>query len=195
MRTITKVLVGTVAAGAMAMTSTAPAFAQRDRENSRDSEHSRDRDRDHDRDHGVSTGEVIAGALIVGGIAAVAASIDDNGRYDRRVYGTGRSREAVELCVNAAERRANRRSYRGRSDVTDIRSVDRNRDGFTVRGRIAVNELGRNWRPGDRTYGRGWNGDYRGWNQRYRGWDAGNFTCKVRYGRVVNVDFSGIRGL
>jgi len=192
MKTITKTLVGTIAAGAMAMTSTVPAFAQRDRDNSQDRESSRDRDRDRDR--GISAGEVIAGALIIGGVAAVAASID-NDRYDRRVYGSNRSREAIEQCVNAAERRANRRSFGGRSDVTDIRSVNRNRDGFTVRGRIAVNEMRRDWRQGDRTYGRGWNGDYRGWNERYRGWDAGNFTCRVRYGRVVNVDFRGIRGL
>mgnify|MGYP000748905519 CR=1 FL=1 len=49
----------TAAAGAMAITSAAPAEAQR----------YRDRDRD-----GVSAGEVIAGALILGGIAAIASS-------------------------------------------------------------------------------------------------------------------------
>ncbi len=64
-----------------------------------------------------------------------------------------------------------------------------------MRGRIAVNQMGRSWRSGDRTYGRGWDGDYRGWNNRYRGYDSGNFTCKVRYGRVADLDFSGIRGL
>lgn len=191
MKTISKALV-TVAAGAMAMTSTTPALAR-------------------DRDSGISAGEVIAGALIIGGIAAVAASVGDNDRYDgrydagydRRGYGNdygygyngGNSRQAVEQCVNAAERGANRYSYGGRANVTDIRSVSRTRDGFNVRGRIAVNTMGRNWRSGDRRYGNGWNGDYRGWNSSYRGWDSGTFTCKVRYGRIADLDYNGIRGL
>jgi hypothetical protein len=198
MKTITKALVGTVAAGAVAISSATPALAR-------------------DRDNGISTGEVIAGALILGGIAAVVASsnnnndrYDDRGysdRYDdrygdynsgdyRRGYGSGyNSREAVEQCVNAAERSANRYSYGGRADVTDIRSVQRTRGGFNVRGRIAVNTSGRNWRNGDRNYGNGWNGDYRGANQRLRGYDSGSFTCKVQYGRIADLDFSGIRGL
>ena len=197
MKTITKALVGTLAAGAAAMTSATPAMA---------------RDRD-----GISTGEVIAGALILGGIAAVVASSgnDRDDRYDRGYddrygdydYGDnrrgydngynsrGNSRQAVEQCVSSAERTANRYSYGGRADVTDVRSIQRTRDGFTVRGRIAVNTMGRNWRSGDRSYGRGWNGDYRGSNSHLRGYDSGSFTCKVRYGRVADLDFSGIRGL
>ncbi len=189
MKTITKALakstVVTIAAGAMAMTSASPAAAR-------------------DRDGGISTGEVIAGALILGGIAAVVAASDNDNRYgdysygdNRRGYGNGYgdSRGAVEQCVYAAERSANRYSYGGSANVTDVRSVKRTRDGYTVRGRIAVNQMGRSWRSGDRTYGRGWDGDYRGWNNRYRGYDSGNFTCKVRYGRVADLDFSGIRGL
>jgi hypothetical protein len=195
MKTITKALVGTLAAGAAAMTSATPAMAR-------------------DRDDGISTGEVIAGALILGGIAAVVASSDNDrddrysGRYDDYDYGRsgydngygygynrGNSRNAVEQCVRSAERTANRYSYGGRADVTDIRSVQRTRDGFNVRGRIAVNTQGRNWRSGDRNYGRGWNGDYRGANSRLRGYDSGSFTCKVRYGRVADLDFNGIRGL
>lgn len=199
MKTISKALVGTVAAGAMAMTSAAPAQA-------RDG-------------NGISTGEVIAGALIIGGIAAVAAAASDNDRdrdwdrddyrdgdrygygdrYDRYGYGdrynrAGDPRRAVEMCVRAAEREASRYSY-GRADVTDIRKVDRKRDGYVIKGRIAVNQMGRDWRRGDRTYGRGWDNDYRGWNSRYRGYDAGTFTCDVRYGRVQDVDFRNIRGL
>jgi hypothetical protein len=139
---------------------------------------------------------------------AAAASDNDRDRYgdydygdSRRGYGSGygygvgNSRNAVEQCVNAAERSANRVSYGGRADVTDIRSVSRTRDGFNVRGRIAVNTQGRNWRAGDRAYGGGWNGDYRGTTSRLRGYDSGSFTCKVRYGRVADLDFSGIRGL
>ena len=40
-----------------------------------------------------------------------------------------------------------------------------------------------------------WGGDYRGWDRRYRGYDSGSFTCKVRYGRVVDIDYKNIRGL
>ena len=187
MKTITKALVGTVAAGAVAMASASPAYA---------------RDRD-----GIGAGEIIAGALIIGGIAAVAAAAsndhDDYDRYgyrdrrgyDNRYYGAGNSRDAVEMCVRAAESNASRYSYGGRANVTDIRTIDRKRDGYTVKGRIAVNTNQRGWRNGDPRYGRGWNGDYRGWNNNLSGYDSGNFTCKIRYGRVVDLDYSGIRGL
>lgn len=187
MKTITKALVGTVAAGAMTVTAVAPAAAQ---------------SRDHrDRD-GISAGEIIAGALVIGGIAAIASASSRDSRYDRdyrdgRGYGNyyGNPRSAVEQCVNAAERNANRHSWGGRADVTDIRDVDRTRYGYKVKGRIAVNQMGRDWRRGDQRYGRGWDNDYRGWNDRYAGYDAGKFTCEVRNGRVVDVDYSGIRGL
>lgn len=188
MKTITKGLVGTVAAGAMALASTSPAFA-----------------RDND---GIGTGEIIAGALIIGGIAAViASSSNDRDRYGNRDYerrgyddryyngGRGNARNAVEQCVRTVERTANRYSYGGRSDVTDIRDVNHKRNGFDVKGRIAVNTRNHAYRGGDRRYGNGWNNDYRGWSNRTSGYDSGKFTCKVRNGRVVDVDFSGIRGL
>ena len=80
MKSITKALakgtLGTVAAGAMAMASASPAMA--------DDHRYRDRDRD-----GISAGEVIAGAVILGGLAAILAS-GNNDRYDRddrRNYG------------------------------------------------------------------------------------------------------------
>jgi hypothetical protein len=207
MKTLSKALVGTVAAGAMVMGSATPAFAQRDRDN------------------GIDAGDVIAGALIIGGIAAVVAATSGNDRgyndgyvyegrnydndryndgrsynnsnsYDGRGYNNaGNSRQAVEQCVNAAERNANRYSYGGRSQVTDIRNIDRKREGYTVKGRIAVNAMGRDYRRGDARYGRGWNGDYRGWDSAHSGYDSGNFTCKVRYGQVVDLDYSGVRGL
>lgn len=188
MSTITKVFakgaIATVAAGAMAVTSAAPAFAQ-----------SRDRDR---RDNGgISAGEVIAGALIIGGIAAIASSAGRNNRgYDGRYdYRGGDARSSVEQCVRAAERNAGRYSWRGNAKVTDIRSIDRKRDGFNVKGRIAVNTMGRDWRRGDNRYGQGWGNDYRGWNDRYAGYDSGKFTCKIRHGQVTDIDYSGIRGL
>lgn len=196
MKTFSKALVGTVAAGAMAVTAVAPANAQ--------SRHYRDND-------GIDAGDVIAGALIIGGIAAIASAAgrdrgryydddyrgwDDRGRRYDRGYNQGYSpRAAVEQCVYAAERNANRYSWGGRSKVTDVRDIDRIRDGYRVSGRIAVNQQGRDWRRGDRRYGYGWDNDYRGWNDRYAGYDAGKFSCEVRYGRVTDLDYSGIRGL
>jgi hypothetical protein len=193
MKTITKSLVGTIAAGAVAMASVSPALAQGDR----------NRDRDHgDHRGGISTGEVIAGALILGGIAAVAASSDNHrdGRYDRDGRGRyddryGNPRSAVEQCVQTAERRAARASWGSRADVTDIRSIRDTRYGYTVKGRIAVNTRGHDWRNNDPRYGRGWGNDYRGWNDNLRGYDAGNFTCKVNWDGRTSVSFSGIRGL
>lgn len=202
MKTITKALAkGTVAtfvAGAMVASAATPAAA---------------RDYRYDRDRGgISAGEVIAGAVILGGIAAVASASSRNNGYDYnygragydprwggnydRGYNSryGNPRQAIELCVRTAERDAGRYSY-GRADVTDIRDVDYNSRGYTVKGRIAVNSSGRDWRNGDARYGRGWGNDYRGWNDNLRGYDAGSFKCKVEYGRVVDIDYSGIRGL
>lgn len=185
MKTISKALVGTVAAGAMAMASATPAFAQ-DRY---------DRDRD-----GIGVGEIIAGALIIGGIAAVAGSIgNDRDRYRDRTYGgpyygndryndryaynrAGNPRQAVQQCVNAAQQNA-RRYTRSGARVTDIRDVDRKRDGYRVKGTIVVNERNR-----------GWGRDYN-YRSRGRDYDTGRFTCDVRYGRVVDLNYSGIRGL
>jgi hypothetical protein len=186
MKTFTKALVGSAAAAAVALSSATPAMA-----------------RDH-RDGGIDAGDIIAGALIIGGIAAVASAAgndrDYDYRYDRAGYrdgyrgGRGDPQAAVERCVRTAESQASRYSY-GRADVTDVRGIKRTSRGYEVRGRIAVNSSGRDWRDGDRTYGRGWNGDYRGWNDSYRGYDSGSFKCKVEYGRVTDIDFSGIRGL
>ncbi|MCB2061849.1 MAG: hypothetical protein KDE25_00035 [Novosphingobium sp.] len=170
---LTRALVGTVAAGAMAATTASPALAS-----------------DRDNNDGIKAGEVIAGALIIGGIAAVAASAGKKDRYD---YGYGRdyrydrsrygnygrygrngSRGVVDQCVRAAENHATRYT-RGRADVTQVTRVERKRNGYNVRGRIAVQDRG-----------------YR-WNR--SGYDTGRFTCKVRYGRIADLDYSGIRGL
>ncbi|CDO35230.1 hypothetical protein SAMN06295987_101123 [Novosphingobium mathurense] len=193
MEMFTRKMVGTVAAGAMAVATATPALA---------------------RDHGggIDTGDVIAGALVIGGIAAVAAAAssgndrydyrydrDRRGRYDYGRYGYGRglsARDAVQQCVRTAERAANRYSYGGRAKVTDVRNVDRKSYGYKVKGRIAVNGMGRHWRSGDHDYGRGWNRDYRGWNSSLRGYDSGSFECKVDYrGGIRDLDFKGIRGL
>src|SRR6187397_2019072 len=117
MQSITKALVGTVAAGAMVVGSATPALAQ-----------SRDR-----HGNGIDAGDVIAGALIIGGIAAVVSAVGRNNRndgnvyegggYDNRGYNNGSynggnyndayryddrynqagdPRQAVEQCVNVA---------------------------------------------------------------------------------------------
>ncbi len=209
MKTLSKALVGTIAAGAMAISSATPAFAD---------------NRGHDRD-GVSVGDVIAGALIIGGIAVVASAASKNDRnyrygdyrngdyrYDRAGYGDrdghddhdgyrGRGgygqrenpRQAIERCVRTAEQYASQRY--GRADVTDIREVRETRYGLEVKGRIAVNTRGRDWRQGDNRYGNGWGGDYRGYNDSQRGYDSGSFKCKIENGRVTDLDIDGIRGL
>jgi hypothetical protein len=97
--------------------------------------------------------------------------------------------------MTVRERYASRYSYGGRADVTDIRDIDRNSRGYTVRGRVAVNTGDRDYRYGDSRYGRGWGGDYRGWNDNLRGYDAGSFRCRIEYGRVTDIDIDGIRGL
>ena len=175
---LTKAAIGAATAGAMLM-SAAPAAA---------------RDR-YDRD-GISAGEIIAGAVVIGGLAAILSSGDNDrydrydrrydGRYDDRYRGRyddprygygynynryGNSRRAVSQCVGAVERGSRR--Y-GRTDVTEVTSIDRKRDGYRVKGRVIVRDG-----YGDR-WGRG--GYY----------DKGKFTCEVRYGRVQDIRFSGL---
>lgn len=184
MKPITKTLIGTAAIGAMTLAGAAPAVAA---------------DRYRDRD-GIDAGDVIAGALIIGGIAAVAGAFDDddnyryrdrydNRRYNDRYYNRRSARSAVEQCVRIAERQAYRAGYR-RVKVTDIRDVDRKSYGYKIKGRIAVD----NGYLGGR-YGRGWGGDYRGWNRSMNGWDSGKFSCKIDRRGVRDLDYSGIRGL
>lgn len=167
---LTKAAIGAATAGAMVMSAT-PAMA---------------RDR-HDND-GISAGEIIAGAVVLGGLAAILSSGNDRydryddryrGRYNDPRYGYGynynrygNSRSAVSQCVNAVERGSRR--Y-GRTDVTQVTDIDRKRDGYRVKGRVVVND---GWRG---RWGRG--GSY----------DKGKFTCDIRYGRIHNIRFSGLR--
>lgn len=165
----TKAAIGAATAGAM-LVSAAPAAA---------------RDR-YDRD-GIGAGEIIAGAVVLGGLAAILSASDNDrydryddryrGRYDDPRYGYdynryGNSRSAVSQCVRAVERGTSR--Y-GRTDVTQVTSIDRKRDGYKVKGRVVVRDgYGGRW-------GRG--GSY----------DKGKFSCDIRYGRVVDIDYSGLR--
>ena len=179
---LTKAAVAAAATGAML--SAAPAAVARDR----------DRDRD-----GISAGEIIAGAVIIGGLAAILS--DNNDRYDNRRYDDGRydgryddrygydrqrydrgnygydygrhgnARQAVNSCVRDVEYRSGRW---GRTDVTEIRGIDRRRDGYIVKGRVVVRD------------------GYRGRYGRDGYYDRGKFSCFVRYGRVEDVRFSGL---
>ncbi len=177
-QTLKKGALGTVAAGAMALASATPAMAD-----------------DRHRDRGIDAGDVIAGAVIIGGIAALAGAFDNDDHRDRRYrdrryrdrhyrgdrYGYDRGyrqggRRAVERCIRAAERQARRFGGYRYADVTQIRDVDRTRYGLRIRGRIQV--------EGQRGYG------YRG-----RDFDRGRFTCYVERGSRPQVDFRGIRGL
>jgi len=131
-------------------------------------------------------GTVAAGAVAMGTAGAAQAQRYDyryNPGYDR---GYGDPRQAEQQCASAATVQADR--YGGNARITEIRSVERSRDGYVVKGRIAVNTRGRDWRGG-------WGNDRRGWGDRYRGYDEGKFSCRVSFNRVVDLDFSGIRGL
>ena len=177
---LTKAAIGAATAGALLIGAT-PAMA-RDR-------YDRDRDRD-----GISAGEIIAGAVVLGGLAAILSSGDNDrydrhdrdgryddrgrGRYDDGRYGYGydynrygNSRSAVSQCVNSVERGSRR--Y-GRTDVTEVTSIDRKREGYRVKGRVVVND------------------GYRGRWGRGGSYDKGKFTCEIRYGRVQDIRFSGL---
>lgn len=149
-----KTIAATTAAGAMAV-SAVPAHANG---------HNKNR---------VSTGEVIAGAVILGGLAAVLASNKkdryDNNRYRKtnRNQGYNSSRNAINQCVRGAEKKA---SYNGYADVTQIRDVKRTQYGYRIKGNLLV------------TNGRGY--------KRYS--DKGKFTCYVDGGRISEIKIRGI---
>jgi hypothetical protein len=170
MNKLNKALVGTAAAAAMAVSAT-PAMAK------------------DGRNGGPSAGEVIAGVAIIGAIAAIASSSNndrrygdsnyrgdryDNGRYAESRFGHGYrqigQRQAVNRCVRAAEHEATRF---GRANVTDIRDVDRTRYGYRVKGRILVEQGRDRYRRGGYA-------------------DNGNFTCYIEGNRVSDVQYSGL---
>ena len=186
--------IATAAVGAMALAGATPAQAR------------------HDRD-GIDAGDIIAGAVILGGIAAVASAVGKKDRYRdgyrygyrdrdyrdyrhsnyRGDYRRGNPRRAIAKCVRAVERDARRAGYRF-ADVTEIRDVDRERRGWEVKGRLVVD--------GQRGWGR-YNRQYNRYDRYYRDgrWDrgydrdAGRFKCEIHRGRVVDIDYRGIRGL
>ena len=75
MKNVSKALLGTIAAGAMVASSATPAYAEHP---------------DNNR-NGISVGDIIAGALIIGGIAVVASAANNNRDYrNGRDYQNGR---------------------------------------------------------------------------------------------------------
>lgn len=164
--TMARIALGAVAATALTAASVTPAMARDDR------------DRGRDRD-GIGAGEIIAGAVVLGGIAALAGAFDgdrwDRGdrrdRWDRGGWGfAGGPRAAVERCVRGAENQARRFGGYRFADVIDVNDIDRTRDGFRVRGRI---EVGGGWQRADR----------------------GRFTCRIDGRGAPFIDFDGVRGL
>jgi hypothetical protein len=163
---------------------------------------------------GISAGDVIAGALVIGGIAAIASAASNNDRgygrgygrdygrndgrdgrgydrgYDNNDYGYNRegygSRQAVDQCIRAAQREAGRSGW---ARVTDVTTINRVRGGYEVRGRLVVEDRGggRNWRGGNDRYGY----NYDRYND---GYDKGRFSCVARYGTIEGVRVSGLRG-
>lgn len=195
-KTFAKGGIATAAVGAMALAGATPAQA---------------RDR-----NGIDAGDIIAGAVILGGIAAVASAVGKkdryndgyrysyhdrdyryndryNSRYGYNDYRKGNARAAIKRCVNAVERDARRAGYRF-ADVTEIRDVDRERYGWEVKGRLVVDGQ-RGWGRYNQQYNRYDRYDRSGrWDRGYDR-DAGKFTCDVSRGRIMDIDYRGIRGL
>lgn len=188
MKIIPKAFVGAIAAGAMVVVPTAAASAQ-------------SRYDYRDRDGGISVGDIIAGAVVIGGIAAVAGAIGrgNDYRYDERYYRNGNygyyngnPRVAVEQCVNAANRDARSRGYRY-AQVTQVRDVNDTNYGWKIKGNLVVDGNRGGYGYNDRYYN-----DRRYYNNNRYGYqrqDAGSFTCWIDRGRVSRMDYSGIRGL
>jgi hypothetical protein len=179
----TKIALGTAAAGMMAATAV-PAQAN---------------DRYDRRGDGIGVGEVIAGVAILGGLAAILSSgnrdrggsygYDDpyynngyNNGYDQQSYGG--SRAAVQQCVAATQNEA-RRYGQGRVQITDITDIDRNRGGYTINGRLQVQDY-------NRGYGNRYDSRYDNRYNNRSSVDNGSFRCKIRNGRVVDVNIRGI---
>lgn len=164
-----------LAAGALAVTSASPALASDDRRG------------------GPSAGEIIAGIAVVGGIAALAGAFDGNrgrgadwhdanwrghdnwgGGWQGHGFGRG-DRGLVERCARNAEIEARRRGGWRFAQVTEIRNVDRTRNGaIRVRGVLEV--------QGSPAFGA-------------RGFDRGRFNCFVDGRGRPFIEFGGIRGL
>lgn len=157
--------------------------------------------RDHDK--GISAGEVIAGALVIGGIAAIiASSNNDKDRYrDDRYYDSRYNGSYNNSYYNGGVRAPNgayNNGYNGYNNgrISSREAVNRCVNAANAQashyGRharvIDVRDIDRT-RNGYRVKGtvEVRNGGRRGYT------DRGSFRCNVDYGRVNNVHISGIR--
>ncbi len=120
---------------------------------------------------------MILGAIVLGGIAAVASAASNSGRDRSRKgdWGGGWSRDegtedaAVEACARAAEREGGR--YGRDARVEDITSVGRQDGGYRVHGVVSAERGDGNGRYGDKS----------------------RFSCSVHYGQVDDVHFEDDR--
>ena len=198
MKMLSKGSLGAAVASLALVSTAAPAEAQY-----------RYRDRD-----GISAGEVIAGAVILGGLAAV-LSAGKNARYQDGYDGNyatesysynnsnGSSRAAINQCINRVE---NQNGGYGSSNVTQIRSIERTRYGYRIQGVLDGQDGSRytdRYDQGDRyeqnnRYDQNNSYDQRDpydrseyGNANNRDSNGGQFTCYVERGRVVDIDYNG----
>jgi hypothetical protein len=158
-------------------------------------------------DEVINAGEIIAGAVIVEGLSGgVEGETDElGGDQESRargsaveegdVYGKrdgwrggqhGGARRAVQRCIRAVEKRGTRYS---RSEVTRIFRIKRTRKGYRVSGNVVVVD---GWR-GDPGYGRFKDDDDHNDDRSYRrGYDKGRFICRVRRGKVADIEYRGL---
>lgn len=187
MNTLKTAIIGTAAATAMAVSAT-PAMAKGGHHKNK-----------------VSAGEVIAGAVVLGGLAAILTSgkkdrhsnnydrgyrgdhnvqYNRGDRYNHGQYGRISERKAIKKCVRTAERRAGRQY--GWANVTDVRKVKQTRYGYKIKGRIVVKDQAYNNR-GRYQQNRYGNGRYHQANQ-----DQGKFTCYIEGRGKPQVNFKGL---
>jgi hypothetical protein len=144
-----------IVAAALVSGSITPAFA---RGYDRGWEHGHRRWHHHDH---VDAGDVIAGAAVIGILAAILSSSGKKKHDTTRRDGDINSEDAaVDACAQATEAQAG-----DKASVRDITQVDRNGDGWDVEGIV---EQRTEWRDNSDTARR-------------------RFTCTIRYGAVQNV--------
>lgn len=165
MRWISRYTLAAATAAMLATAVVAPADARRYRHWDRDS---------------VDFGDLVVGAIVIGGIAVLASEIAKARENNGTVFGNDRKRgansesAAVDACSSAAERRARDEGRSGR--VRDIGDVERLGDTFRVRGTIEYRSS-RDWGDPNR--------DRRDEGRRGQDyWDSARFTCSYSYGRV-----------
>ena len=200
MKILTKSLLSAGAAAAALVSVAAPAQA---------------RGRDND---GISAGEVIAGAVILGGIAAVISASDNDRRSDDRRYDDGRGYDDGRNNDDRYDDRDGRYDNHDRRGRGHGRGNEDYRYNSQHNSRAAVNQCVtavEQWasrysradvtqinnidrtRNGYRVTGnlvvkdgyRGRNRNDRGYD---RGYDKGRFTCYIERGQVIDVDYRGL---